>query len=57
MIQKLNNIFIFAEPSTQIFGGPDIFINRGSNINLTCVVEYTPTPPSFVTWKHNGKVT
>ncbi|KAL7648034.1 UNVERIFIED_CONTAM: hypothetical protein RMT77_001651 [Armadillidium vulgare] len=45
-----------VEPQTHIYGGPDVFINKGSNINLTCIVEYTPDPPSFVTWKRNGKV-
>ncbi|XP_045131173.1 protein amalgam-like [Portunus trituberculatus] len=45
-----------VEPKTTIFGGPDVFINRGSNINLTCVVDYTPKPPSYVIWKHNNKV-
>ncbi|XP_037789946.1 zwei Ig domain protein zig-8-like [Penaeus monodon] len=45
-----------VEPETHIFGGPDIFINNGSNINLTCVVEYTPEPPTFIIWKHNDKV-
>ena len=44
------------EPKTTIFGGPDVFINRGSNINLTCVVDYTPKPPSYVIWKHSNKV-
>ena len=46
----------FSEPKTNIFGGPDVFINKGSNINLTCVVEFTPEPPNFVIWKHKGKV-
>ncbi|KAA0194069.1 hypothetical protein HAZT_HAZT008989 [Hyalella azteca] len=45
-----------VEPQTRILGGPDVYINRGSSINLTCVVDYTPRPPDFVIWKHNNKI-
>ncbi|XP_069940061.1 zwei Ig domain protein zig-8-like [Cherax quadricarinatus] len=45
-----------VEPKTTIYGSGDVFINKGSNINLTCVVDYTPVPPSYVIWKHNNKV-
>ncbi|KAK8720212.1 hypothetical protein OTU49_013505, partial [Cherax quadricarinatus] len=45
-----------VEPKTYICGSGDVFINTGSNINLTCVVDYTPKPPSYVIWKHNNKV-
>ncbi|XP_058447580.1 zwei Ig domain protein zig-8-like isoform X3 [Malaya genurostris] len=38
---------------TEINGGPDLFINRGSTINLTCIVKYAPEPPPAVIWKHN----
>nr|XP_053654797.1 LOW QUALITY PROTEIN: neurotrimin-like [Cherax quadricarinatus] len=44
-----------VEPKTTIYGSGDVFINKGSNINLTCVVDYTPVPPSYVIWKHNNK--
>ncbi|RXG58098.1 hypothetical protein Avbf_10533 [Armadillidium vulgare] len=55
MISSLNAQKYILEPQTHIYGGPDVFINKGSNINLTCIVEYTPDPPSFVTWKRNGR--
>ncbi|XP_058447579.1 zwei Ig domain protein zig-8-like isoform X2 [Malaya genurostris] len=42
-----------VEPVTEINGGPDLFINRGSTINLTCIVKYAPEPPPAVIWKHN----
>ncbi|XP_018021146.1 uncharacterized protein LOC108677438 [Hyalella azteca] len=45
-----------VEPQTQIVGDHDIYINRESSINLTCIVDYTPEPPAYVIWKHNGKV-
>ncbi|XP_055610973.1 zwei Ig domain protein zig-8-like isoform X3 [Uranotaenia lowii] len=38
---------------TEINGGPDLFINKGSTINLTCIVRYAPEPPPAVVWKHN----
>ncbi|CAL4120876.1 unnamed protein product [Meganyctiphanes norvegica] len=45
-----------VEPYTEILGLPELYINRGSSINLTCVVHYTPEPPTYVIWKHNDKV-
>ncbi|XP_050087094.1 zwei Ig domain protein zig-8-like isoform X2 [Anopheles aquasalis] len=42
-----------VEPVTEINGGPDLFINKGSTINLTCIVKYSPEPPPAVVWKHN----
>lgn len=44
------------EPVTEINGGPDLFINKGSTINLTCTVKYAPEPPPAVVWKHNRDV-
>ncbi|CAL4068046.1 unnamed protein product, partial [Meganyctiphanes norvegica] len=45
-----------VEPQTVILGGPDVYINWGSNINLTCVVDFLPEAPATVIWKHNGQV-
>ncbi|XP_076646356.1 zwei Ig domain protein zig-8 [Halictus rubicundus] len=42
-----------VEPVTEIAGGPDFFINKGSTINLTCLVRYAPEPPSVIIWSHN----
>ncbi|XP_011867644.1 PREDICTED: kin of IRRE-like protein 3 isoform X2 [Vollenhovia emeryi] len=41
------------EPVTEIVGGPDLFINRDSTINLTCYVRHAPEPPPTITWSHN----
>ncbi|XP_016905429.1 uncharacterized protein LOC107993497 isoform X5 [Apis cerana] len=41
------------EPKTEILGAPDLYINRGSTINLTCVVLLSPEPPAFIFWNHN----
>ncbi|XP_067214734.1 zwei Ig domain protein zig-8-like isoform X2 [Linepithema humile] len=42
-----------VEPVTEIAGGPDLFINKDSTINLTCYVRHTPEPPSTIIWSHN----
>lgn len=45
-----------AEPITEIHGGPDLFINKGSTINLTCIVKFAPEPPPQMVWSHNSEV-
>uniref|UniRef100_A0A1B6D7I4 Ig-like domain-containing protein n=1 Tax=Clastoptera arizonana TaxID=38151 RepID=A0A1B6D7I4_9HEMI len=42
-----------VEPITEIIGGPEMFINQGSTINLTCSVKFAPEPPPLVLWSHN----
>ncbi|XP_025157778.1 zwei Ig domain protein zig-8 isoform X2 [Harpegnathos saltator] len=42
-----------VEPVTEIAGGPDLFINKDSTINLTCYVRFAPEPPSTIIWSHN----
>ena len=44
------------EPFTEVLGGPDMHVDQGSTINLTCVSKFNPTPPSDVTWYLNDKV-
>ena len=39
-----------------VLGGPDMHVDQGSTINLTCVSKFNPTPPGDVTWYLNGKV-
>lgn len=31
----------FAVPTASILGGPDIYVDKGSMINLTCTVKYS----------------
>ncbi|XP_059059963.1 uncharacterized protein LOC131853156 isoform X3 [Achroia grisella] len=45
-----------VEPTTEIIGGPDLYIDRGSTINLTCVVLYSPEPPAYIFWNHNDAI-
>ncbi|KAF0299100.1 hypothetical protein FJT64_003609 [Amphibalanus amphitrite] len=44
-----------SEPVTDLLGGPELFIDARSTINLTCLVRNSPQPPAFIFWKHNGK--
>lgn len=45
-----------SEPITEILGGPELFINKGSTINLTCLVRFAPEPPPIMLWSHNREV-
>ncbi|XP_064115478.1 zwei Ig domain protein zig-8-like [Macrobrachium nipponense] len=43
-------------PQAEIIGAPDMHVDKGSTINLTCVIAHSPEPPAFIFWYHNGKV-
>ncbi|XP_018329310.1 T-lymphocyte activation antigen CD86 [Agrilus planipennis] len=43
------------EPVTTVLGGPEMFINRGSTMNLTCIVQHSPEPPPSIFWTHNSQ--
>ena len=36
-----------------MIGGPDMFVDIGSMVNLSCVVSFTEKPPESVVWLHN----
>ncbi|XP_037039596.1 zwei Ig domain protein zig-8-like isoform X2 [Bradysia coprophila] len=44
------------EPSTEIIGAPDLYIESGSTINLTCVILNSPEPPAYIFWNHNNAI-
>ncbi|KAL4131007.1 hypothetical protein QTP88_008367 [Uroleucon formosanum] len=44
-----------GEPITTIIGGPDMFINKGSTMNLTCIIKHSPEPPPLIYWTHDSK--
>lgn len=46
----------FAEPQTVVLGGPDLYINAGSAINLTCLVRHSPKPTPYIFWYHDDQV-
>ncbi|XP_068235958.1 zwei Ig domain protein zig-8-like [Palaemon carinicauda] len=43
-------------PTVELLGDGEIYLDRGSTLNLTCVVHFTPTPPEFVLWYHRDKL-
>jgi len=44
------------EPTTTIFGGPEMHVHEGSPLNISCVVHNSVGQPEFFFWKHNGNV-
>ncbi|GLH11027.1 Uncharacterized protein GBIM_15886 [Gryllus bimaculatus] len=42
-------------PTAQILGGPDLHVDRGSTINLTCIIKYSPEPPAYIFWYHHDE--
>ncbi|KAJ8985278.1 hypothetical protein NQ317_007065 [Molorchus minor] len=51
--KRIIQILKRGKPDTEIVGGPELFIDRGSTINLTCVVRHSPEPPAYIFWNHN----
>ncbi|XP_069167214.1 limbic system-associated membrane protein isoform X2 [Procambarus clarkii] len=41
---------------TRVLGGPDLYINFGSTINLTCIVNHSPEPPPYIFWYHENEL-
>ncbi|XP_050680579.1 zwei Ig domain protein zig-8-like isoform X1 [Leptidea sinapis] len=49
---------MFADevPSARILGGPDLHVDIGSTINLTCLIQFSPEPPAYIFWYHEDEV-
>ncbi|XP_037818829.1 uncharacterized protein DDB_G0267764-like isoform X2 [Lucilia sericata] len=43
-------------PTATILGGPDLYVDKGSTINLTCVIKFSTEPPTHIFWYHQDKV-
>ncbi|XP_076355505.1 V-set and immunoglobulin domain-containing protein 10-like [Tachypleus tridentatus] len=37
-------------------GGPNMYVQSGSTINLTCIISDSSAPPVYVFWYHNGRM-
>ena len=48
--QHSNICFFVLVPHVRIQGSPDIHVDQGSVINLTCIISYSPEPPVYVFW-------
>jgi len=50
-------VFLNVKDSkTAILGAPEVYVQVGSTINLTCVVSNMARPPSRVDWEKDGQV-
>lgn len=47
-------MFSVVEPTTTILGMPEMYIDSGSTVNLTCIVHGLNEPPTAIQWTHNG---
>ena len=49
---------IVIEPTTNILGPKQLYIEKGSTINLNCIIKAGPLNlnPAYVFWNYNGKV-
>ncbi|XP_070490011.1 uncharacterized protein [Chironomus tepperi] len=47
---------IHLVPTAVIIGGPEYFISKGSTINLTCIIKYSPDPPNHTYWHFRNKI-
>lgn len=43
-------------PTAKILGIKDQYIDRGSIINLTCIIDFSPDPPDYLFWYKDKEV-
>ncbi|XP_064102702.1 sialoadhesin-like [Macrobrachium nipponense] len=43
-------------PLAELLGDGSVYLDKGSTLNLTCVVHFSPTPPEFILWYHRDKL-
>ncbi|XP_071531607.1 zwei Ig domain protein zig-8-like [Panulirus ornatus] len=43
-------------PTARILGSPERYVDRGSTINLTCIINFNPESPTEIFWYHENKV-
>lgn len=56
-IAKTISLFIHSTvPTAVIWGGPEIFVEKGSMINITCTINYSTEPPAYIFWYHQDEV-
>nr|CAD7404280.1 unnamed protein product [Timema poppensis] len=57
----LDEIYLYNRPrikvpTATILGGPELHVDMGSTINLTCTIKYSPEPPAYIFWYHHDEV-
>ena len=48
--------YLIAVPVATILGPSEIYLDAGSTINITCVIQHTPVPTPNVNWLHQDEV-
>ncbi|XP_018015105.1 uncharacterized protein LOC108672004 [Hyalella azteca] len=43
-------------PRTELVGTSEVHLERGSSLNLTCLVHDSPSAPEFILWYHKDKL-
>ncbi|EAL40345.3 AGAP010541-PA, partial [Anopheles gambiae str. PEST] len=56
LTEHVCSFLCFVVPTATIIGGPDLHVDKGSTINLTCAVKYSPEPPAYIFWYHHDEV-
>jgi len=44
------------DPQTEISGLPEVYLSKGSTLNLTCIIRNGPAQQPFIIWTHNSKI-
>ena len=55
MVTKMMSFAILV-PHTTILGNSDLFIEAGSTINLTCIIQAESMRDTHIYWNYEGKV-
>ncbi|XP_021967484.1 opioid-binding protein/cell adhesion molecule homolog [Folsomia candida] len=55
-VASYNVHLVVAVPEAFILGNGEYHVEQGSTINLVCIIEKSPKPPSFVFWYHNERM-
>ncbi|XP_059614665.1 lachesin-like isoform X2 [Phlebotomus argentipes] len=57
--QPILSYFVYLNvvvPTATILGAPDLHVEKGSTINLTCSIKYSADPPAYIFWFHHDEV-
>ncbi|XP_031626382.1 hemicentin-1-like isoform X2 [Contarinia nasturtii] len=57
--QPVRSLFVHLEvvvPTAVIWGAPEIFVEKGHMINITCTINYSTEPPAYIFWYHQDEV-
>eukprot|EP00093_Oithona_nana_P008613 08613.XXX_287334_271768_1 [CDS] Oithona nana genome sequencing. len=44
------------DPLTEISGPSEVFLSKGSTLNLTCIIQNGPVSQPYIIWTHNSKM-